>query len=164
MCCKNVWEGLATFVLTLAIGVSAGNWGSKNSPASNEVNVKPPAAIVAAVDEGDGASSPGENRARNFGTGTAPDAAAVAPLKIVAKPRALYTGIARANSTQGRVILKVTFTASGVIGAVIPVQTLPDGLTEQAIAAARQIEFEPARSQGTPVTVSKTVVYDFAIY
>ena len=33
-------------------------------------------------------------------------------VKILAKPRANYTGLARQNAVQGKVVLKVTFLAS----------------------------------------------------
>jgi TonB family protein len=85
-------------------------------------------------------------------------------LKIISKPRPNYTDAARQNNVNGTVVLKVTFLASGAIGAISPVKGLPNGLTEQAIAAARQIRFEPARKNGVPYTVTKSVTYNFTIY
>jgi len=41
---------------------------------------------------------------------------------------------------------------------------LGNGLTEQAIAAARGIKFEPAKKAGVAVTVNKSVEYTFTIY
>jgi TonB family protein len=85
-------------------------------------------------------------------------------LKILFKPRANYTDLARENMIQGTVVLKVTFLANGQIGGIIPVKGLPSGLTEQAIAAARTIKFEPAKINGRAVAVTKTIEYSFAIF
>ncbi len=85
-------------------------------------------------------------------------------LKILTKPRAIYTDLARQNVVQGKVILRVTFLASGAIGGISVVSGLPSGLTEQAIAAARSIKFEPAKVNGVAVSITKTIEYSFAIF
>ena len=85
-------------------------------------------------------------------------------MKIVAKPRANYTDTARQNQVQGTVTLRVTFLANGQIGSISPVSGLPYGLTEQAIAAARSIKFEPQMVNGEPKSVTKQVQYSFTIY
>ena len=85
-------------------------------------------------------------------------------MRIVSKPRANYTDAARQNQVQGTVTLRVTFLPSGQIGSISPVNGLPYGLTEQAIAAARSIKFEPQMVNGSPVTVTKQVQYSFTIY
>ena len=85
-------------------------------------------------------------------------------VKIVSKPRPGYTDAARQNQVQGTVTLRVTFTANGSIGSISPVSGLPYGLTEQAIAAARGIRFEPAKKNGVAQTVTKQVQYSFSIY
>lgn len=85
-------------------------------------------------------------------------------LNIISKPRANYTDQARENLVQGKVILKVTFLASGGIGTISVVSGLSGGLTEQAIAAARAIKFEPAKSNGVAISVSKTIEYTFSIF
>jgi len=53
---------------------------------------------------------------------------------------------------------------SGQIGSVEATKELPDGLTEQAILAAKRIKFSPARQNGRPITVTKQVEYSFSIY
>jgi TonB family protein len=83
---------------------------------------------------------------------------------ITSKPRANYTDSARQNQVQGTVTLRVTFNANGSIGSVSAVSGLPYGLTEQAIAAAKQIRFEPAMKNGQAVAVTKQVQYSFTIY
>ena len=85
-------------------------------------------------------------------------------IKFLVKPRAQYTDAARANDVQGNVTLRVTFQSNGEIGSISVVEGLPYGLTEQAIAAARQIEFEPKVVNGEPVSVTMPVQYSFTIY
>jgi TonB family protein len=85
-------------------------------------------------------------------------------LKIISKPRATYTDAARTNNVQGSVLVKVTLLASGQIGTVTAVRGLPHGLTERAIAAARQIKFEPKKINGIPQTTIVTFDYGFNIY
>ncbi|HVF48014.1 MAG TPA: energy transducer TonB [Pyrinomonadaceae bacterium] len=85
-------------------------------------------------------------------------------LSIESKPTPSYTDEARAEQTEGTVVLRVTFLASGKIGAIEPIKTLPNGLTEQAVAAAQRIEFKPAIQHGRPISVSKQVEYTFSIY
>ncbi|HEY8560661.1 MAG TPA: energy transducer TonB [Pyrinomonadaceae bacterium] len=85
-------------------------------------------------------------------------------VKILSKPRANYTDAARQAQVQGKVVLRVTFSANGSIGAISVISGLGNGLTEQAIAAARGIRFEPAKKAGVPVSVSKPVEYSFTIY
>ena len=83
---------------------------------------------------------------------------------IISKPRANYTDAAKINEIEGVVRVRVTFLDSGEIGSVTPVSGLPYGLTEQAIAAARRIKFEPATRDGVPYTVTKIVEYSFSVY
>jgi TonB family protein len=85
-------------------------------------------------------------------------------VRILFKPRADYTQPARINEVEGAVRLRVSFLASGEIGEVTPISGLAYGLTEQAIAAARQIKFEPATRDGIAVSVVKIVEYSFYIY
>jgi hypothetical protein len=86
------------------------------------------------------------------------------PLHILSKPRPLYTAEARENNTQGKITLRVAFLANGEIGNISPINKLPDGLTEQAITAAKQMKFEPQIKNGTPQTVIKSVQFSFTIY
>jgi len=85
-------------------------------------------------------------------------------VKIIAKPKALYSDPARQNQVQGTVRLRVTFSANGQIAGISAVSGLPYGLTEQAIAAARAIKFEPAKKNGVPISVTKQVEYNFTMY
>ncbi|MBA3334235.1 MAG: energy transducer TonB [Acidobacteria bacterium] len=85
-------------------------------------------------------------------------------VKIISKPKALYSDPARQNQVQGTVRLRVTFSANGQIAGISAVSGLPYGLTEQAIAAARAIKFEPAKKNGVPISVTKQVEYNFTMY
>jgi TonB family protein len=86
------------------------------------------------------------------------------PLNILFKPRPRYTETARQNGIEGTVTLRILFLDSGQIGTVTPVSALPYGLTEQAIAAAKQMRFEPQIKNGRAFTVIKLVQFSFTIY
>jgi len=85
-------------------------------------------------------------------------------IKFISKPQPKYTDAARQNNVQGQVVLRISFLANGQIGSISPVRGLGNGLTEQAIAAARQIKFQPRLVNGQPQSVTMTVQYTFTIY
>ena len=85
-------------------------------------------------------------------------------VKIISKPRAQYTDAARQNLTQGTIVLAVEFGADGKIKEVFTVQGLPNGLTENCVAAAKRIRFDPAVKNGKPYSTIKFVTYSFTIY
>ena len=83
---------------------------------------------------------------------------------VLLKPEPQYTEDARKNQVTGTVVLKVVFASSGDVVQIRAVRSLPFGLTERAIAAARQIRFEPAKRDGRPVSVSMQLEYNFNLY
>lgn len=83
---------------------------------------------------------------------------------VVLTPKASYTELARQNSYQGTVQLRVTFLATGGIGKVTPITHLPYGLTEQAIYAAKRIVFIPKKVEGVNVSIIQPVEYSFSLY
>lgn len=83
---------------------------------------------------------------------------------ILSKPRANYTNAARIYQISGEVLLRVTFSAKEEINAITPLKKLPFGLTEQAIAAAKEITFKSASRNGIPISITKPVIYQFTIY
>ena len=85
-------------------------------------------------------------------------------VKILTKPRAIYTNFARFYEMTGKVLLRVTFQANGTIGSITVLSKLPFGLTQAAVTAARGIAFEPARRGGVPYSVTKPVEYTFTMY
>lgn len=85
-------------------------------------------------------------------------------MKVLSKPRPGYTDLARSINAQGKILLAVLFDSSGKIGQILVLQGLPGGLTENAVTAVRQIQFEPARENGKPISVVKVIQYNFTIY
>lgn len=84
--------------------------------------------------------------------------------RLVFKPEPQYTEEARRNQITGTVMLRVVFSSSGEVVQIRAVRTLPFGLTERAIAAARQIKFVPAMKGGQPVSVHMQLEYNFNLY
>jgi len=84
-------------------------------------------------------------------------------LVITAKPAPAYTREARRNGIEGRVTLKVLFSASGKIARVKVLKGLPAGLTENAIRAACKIKFKPAMKAGQPVAQWLNAEYVFRL-
>ena len=84
--------------------------------------------------------------------------------RVIAKPEPQYTDEARRNQIMGTVVLRVVFSRSGDVTNIRAVQSLPFGLTEKAIAAARQIRFWPATKDGRPVSVYMQLEYNFNLY
>lgn len=77
--------------------------------------------------------------------------ASLEPVRILSKPDPLYTEEARSLRIEGDVLVAALFTADGRIEELRVVRGLGHGLDEAALAAARRIEFEPARREGDPV-------------
>ena len=84
--------------------------------------------------------------------------------RVLFKPEPTYTEEARRNQITGRVTLRVVFASNGDVVQIRAVHTLPFGLTERAIAAARQIKFVPAVRGGQPVSVFMQLEYNFNLY
>lgn len=84
-------------------------------------------------------------------------------LKILEKPSPQLTEkqIKTNIEVQGTVALGIEFLASGQIGRILPISTLPFGLTENAIEAAKKIRFEPEVKNDMAIGVFKTVQYRF---
>jgi TonB family protein len=84
--------------------------------------------------------------------------------RVLSKPEPQYTEEARRSQISGTVILNVVFSRNGQVTNVSAVQPLCCGLTEKAIAAARQIRFVPATREGNPVSVRMQLEYNFNLY
>ena len=84
--------------------------------------------------------------------------------RLISKPEPQYTEEARRSQITGTVILRVVFSRTGVVTNIRPIQTLSGGLTEKAIAAARQIRFVPARRNGQAVSMYMQLEYNFNLY
>ena len=84
--------------------------------------------------------------------------------RVLTKPEPQYTDEARRNQISGSVVLRVVFSRSGDVTNIRAIQSLPFGLTEKAIVAARQIRFFPATKDGHPVSVYMQLEYNFNLY
>jgi outer membrane biosynthesis protein TonB len=92
------------------------------------------------------------------------------PLRVTYNPSGEYTSEARAKQLSGWIKLRVTFLDTGELGDIFYVdESTPDkslskaGLLKSAYDAAKKIRFEPAIKDGSPVTVTKVLAYDFQI-
>ncbi len=84
--------------------------------------------------------------------------------RVLFKPEPQYTEEARRADITGTVILRVVFSRTGEVTNIRAIKTLPNGLTEKAIAAARQIRFVPATRNGQPVSMYMQLEYNFNLY
>jgi TonB family protein len=84
--------------------------------------------------------------------------------RLLSKPEPQYTEEARKNQITGTVVLKVVFASSGQVTNIQTMRGLPNGLTEKAIAAARQIKFVPATKDGHQVSMWMQLEYNFNLY
>jgi TonB family protein len=121
----------------------------------------------------DGNIGGGPNRQGCCGTGAGGNSGHGEPLsareveqraRLLFKPEPQYTEEARRNQITGTVMLRVVFSSSGEVVQIRAVRTLPFGLTERAIAAARQIKFAPAMKGGHAVSVHMQLEYNFNLY
>lgn len=83
---------------------------------------------------------------------------------ILSKPDPAFTEEARRNNVSGTVRLRLRLAASGEVTDITVVKGLPDGLSEQAVAAAKQLKFKPAQKDGRTVSQWATVEYYFNPY
>ena len=82
-------------------------------------------------------------------------------LRLINAPAAEYTDEARAAKTHGDVRLRLVLADDGTVKNVFAIKSLPHGLTESAMKAARQIKFEPAIRNAKPASQFITLVYEF---
>lgn len=84
--------------------------------------------------------------------------------RVISKPEPQYTEEARRNGITGTVILRVVFSRTGQVTNIHATQSVPGGLTEKAMAAARQIRFVPATRNGQAVSMYMQLEYNFNLY
>ncbi len=84
--------------------------------------------------------------------------------RILSRPEPQYTEEARKNQVSGTVVLRAVFSSSGQVTNIRAVSSLPYGLTERAISAARQIRFTPAMKDGRAVSQYIQIEYNFNLY
>lgn len=141
------------FTLTLIIGIAVGSL-------FNLFNAKPQAGTGVLRFEGSYATGGGggggcrSSRRRSYSED-------YRSARIISQAQPAYTAEARRSQTQGDVILRVTLGADGAVSNVETIASLPNGLTEQAVKAARLIKFVPATRNGSQVDETKTITYSF---
>jgi TonB family protein len=146
------------FALTLMIGLLMGKFlGSSNLP---------PARTSTPQQTGFGIGSGAGYRDGRWSDDSGP----FNPKEVDEKARVLlriepqYTEEARANRTEGTVVLRAIFSSMGRVENIRVVSGLPFGLTERAVDAARQIRFSPAMKDGRPVSQYIQIEYNFQLY
>jgi TonB family protein len=80
---------------------------------------------------------------------------------ITFKPEASYSAEAEKNHVTGHVELRVILCPSGFVSDVKLIKGLPDGLTEQAMIAAKKMKFKPAKKNGVAVAQRTIVQFYF---
>jgi len=95
------------------------------------------------------------------GGASQPDGRTVTPLKILSKPKPAYTDRARDADVNGVVRLLVGLSADGTTKHILVLTSLGYGLDESAVAAARQITYQPRTVDGKPVSSVATFEYSF---
>jgi TonB family protein len=83
---------------------------------------------------------------------------------ITYRPEPLYTEAARRTQTFGVVRVRMVLAADGSVQHILALGSLPNGLTERAVEAARALQFRPATKDGRPVSQFVFVEYNFSIY
>jgi protein TonB len=84
--------------------------------------------------------------------------------RVISKPEPQYTEQARREAITGTVVLRAVFSSSGEVTNIQAMQKLGGGLTERAIAAAKQIRFVPATRNGHAVSMFMQLEYNFNLY
>ncbi len=162
---------ISSFAVTLLFGIVAVDFGAAYWPpvepgllAQRQV-FHPEIPCGAGLSGGDfGPNNDYESRPGDLAPSIPKATSDISSLKVLSKPKPSYTDEARQNGVEGTVILRVTFLASRHIGTVSVVKGLPYGLTERAVAAARNIQFDPVSENGRQISVTKQVEYTFSIY
>ncbi|MDX6382600.1 MAG: hypothetical protein QOK48_173 [Blastocatellia bacterium] len=85
-------------------------------------------------------------------------------VRVLQKPEPTYTDRGRAAGITGTVILRAVFTSFGRVENILVVRSLPGGLTEEAIRAARRIRFTPATKDGRAVSMFMELQYNFNLF
>jgi TonB family protein len=84
--------------------------------------------------------------------------------QVLLKPEPMYTEAARQAQITGTVVLRCVFSSTGHVTSLRAVSGLPNGLTERAVAAARNIKFIPASRDGHNVSMWIQLEYNFNLY
>ncbi|HMS39200.1 MAG TPA: energy transducer TonB [Pyrinomonadaceae bacterium] len=84
-------------------------------------------------------------------------------VKFLKKSYPSYTDAARQNRFAGQIKLFAVLAADGTVKHIIPLTSLPFGLTEQCIIATEKLKFEPAIKDDKAVSTVKIFNYSFMV-
>lgn len=84
------------------------------------------------------------------------------PLTLYWRPRWHVPASLVTPDVKGSVVLEITFRANGSIGPIRIERSLPNGITDLAIARARRMVFLPKRVNGLPVDDKELIEYKLA--
>lgn len=85
-------------------------------------------------------------------------------VKILQKSEPGYAERARSAAIEGTVILRAVFSSAGTVEHILILRSLPAGLTEASIQAAKKIKFIPATRDGKPVSMIMELQYSFHVF
>jgi TonB family protein len=83
---------------------------------------------------------------------------------IIWRPEPIYTEEARRNQVHGTVVIRAVFSSKGYVTNIRVMSGLEDGLTENAVEAARSVRFFPAEKDGKLVSQYIQIEYNFNLY
>lgn len=82
-------------------------------------------------------------------------------VRILSRPNPRFAPEEIKGLGQAKVVLRAVMTEGGEVKHLMVLKPLGYELTRRAMAAAREIRFEPARKDGAPVSVIALIEYDF---
>ncbi len=82
---------------------------------------------------------------------------------VVKQVRAGYTEKAMNARIEGNVALDAVVLADGKVGDVTVIESLDEGLDQQAVESLKQWEFKPGLKDGEPVAVRVQVIVSFRL-
>ncbi len=84
--------------------------------------------------------------------------------RFISRPNPGYTTEATKNMVTGTVVLRAILAFDGRVRNIRVIKGLPDGLSFQAVEAARRIKFIPSTINGQPVSMHIQIEYNFKLY
>ncbi|HEX8922472.1 MAG TPA: energy transducer TonB, partial [Pyrinomonadaceae bacterium] len=81
--------------------------------------------------------------------------------RLLSRPEPEFTEAALNARVSGTIVLRAVFAADGTVQNILVLRSLPYGLTERAVKAARKIKFVPATKDGRSVSQFIQIEYNF---
>jgi hypothetical protein len=83
---------------------------------------------------------------------------------VLVRPTPSYSESARKKDITGVMRVRVEFSRTGAVSKVVILSLLPEDLGKNCFFAALRMKFLPAEKEGSTITISKVVEYNFNIY